>query len=68
MPDMNTIEDLQAIFQGDNEEDMAAARELLKSAVFRRGLLETHGVDTSEMDDDQVKDSLFNDHSRCGLD
>lgn len=67
MPTMNTIEDVQAIFQGDNPEDMAAAKFALQDVEFQKLLLENHGVDTTGMDDATVWSTLLA-HSRDGLD
>ena len=63
----HTIAAFQAAFMSDDPVQVAEVQEALGDADIRRELLETHGIDTTSMDDNEVSVSLL-EHSRDGLD
>jgi hypothetical protein len=63
----HTIEAFQTAFMSGDDVQVNEAVEALKDSAIRRELLETHGVDTTAMDDEEVKTALTA-HSRDGLD
>jgi hypothetical protein len=63
----HTIAAFQAAFMSDDPVQVTEAQEALTDPAIRRELLETHGIDTTSMSDDEVSDSLLI-NSRDGLD
>jgi hypothetical protein len=62
-----TIEAMQAAFASADEAQITEALAIIAVPELRREMLETHGVDTTGMDDTTVTSTLVS-HSRDGLD